>query len=424
MRHLFSAWPMMVFVITVWLSDGPANADPGKPVAVRNWGHGTATIETYWNLRIVIDPHEAWFANYGRPPVDLVIGTHPADGSRVPPEVTAPIVRAVDADGNLVAVDHVLDRPPNANQVTWQSSATGGARSDHAVTVRSIAAPGGRVMFLIQVDGVRVLHAGDALTPPPTAEQAAAVAPIDLLLLTGVRPDTPPDDNQLRALRRLEPRVLVPLLEGTHDPADDVPHGWQAGTAEIEVVRPVGNTVAIRQADGNSEPPCQVVFLRNEPWQMPNELADLFDRKESASRAAQQVFAPLRVDQMNFRPSNGTHTPRWNSEHLMGREIGFFSQIYAAIDPSLAHIELNPAQMPPDYVARHADWTGAEEARQIERVSAFTRRFAYLLDELDLDQPAPGSRWTPRGLLRQMERHYQEHTANVVKKFELSDWPP
>ena len=57
------------------------------------------------------------------------------------------------------------------------------------------------------------------------------------------------------------------------------------------------------------------------------------------------------------------------------------------------------------------------------RVLSFTRRFAYLLKDLDLDKKAPGSFWTPRKLLLQMERHYGEHTANVQKKFKLPDWP-
>jgi hypothetical protein len=46
-----------------------------------------------------------------------------------------------------------------------------------------------------------------------------------------------------------------------------------------------------------------------------------------------------------------------------------------------------------------------------------------LLDGVDLDQRASGSRWTLRRLFQQMERHYGEHTANVKKKFDLPDWP-
>jgi hypothetical protein len=144
---------------------------------------------------------------------------------------------------------------------------------------------------------------------------------------------------------------------------------------------------------------------------------------ERACRDSQEVFAPLSVAQMNFQPANGTHTPRWNAEHMMGRQFLFFSQIYAAIDPTFSAIDLNPAQMPTDYKPAHPDWTGAEEARQMERVSQYVRRFAYLLDGIELDESAPGSRWTLRRLLRQMEAHFDEHTANVQKKFELADWP-
>ena len=135
------------------------------------------------------------------------------------------------------------------------------------------------------------------------------------------------------------------------------------------------------------------------------------------------VFVQLSVNQMNHRPSNGTHTPRWNAEHMMGRELGFFSKIYSGIDPATLAIDLNPKQMPPDYVAAHPDWDGKEEARQMQRVTAFTRRFAYLLDGIDLEAKPSGSWWTVRGLLEQMQRHYGEHTAHVKEKFELSDWP-
>jgi hypothetical protein len=149
----------------------------------------------------------------------------------------------------------------------------------------------------------------------------------------------------------------------------------------------------------------------------------LFTEKEIACTHSQKVFSPLSVQQMNFKPSNGTHTPRWNAEHMMGRELLFFSQIYAKQDSAIRPMDLNPQQMPPEYVAAHADWDGGEEARQMRRVSAFSRRFAYLLADLDLDQKAPGSFWTPRGLLQQMHKHYDEHTANVIKKFELPQWP-
>ena len=88
----------------------------------------------------------------------------------------------------------------------------------------------------------------------------------------------------------------------------------------------------------------------------------------------------------------------------MGRQLLFFSQIYHAQDRRIPVIDLNPRQMPPDYRFAHPDWDGREEARQMQRVSSFTRRFAYLLADLDVDKKAPASSWpTLRALFNQME---------------------
>ncbi|MEM0926426.1 MAG: DinB family protein, partial [Planctomycetota bacterium] len=160
-----------------------------------------------------------------------------------------------------------------------------------------------------------------------------------------------------------------------------------------------------------------------QPLELNAEVTELFKKMTAANRASQKVFRPLSKEQLNFRPSNGTHTPRWNTEHMMGRQLLFFSQIFHAKDPTIPVMNLNPKQMPKDYRAARPDWDGKEEARQMERVDAYCRRFAYLLDGVPLDQRAPGSRWTLRGLLQQMERHYDQHTANTVSKFDLPDWP-
>jgi len=169
----------------------------------------------------------------------------------------------------------------------------------------------------------------------------------------------------------------------------------------------------------------QWIKITDQPWKMTDsELSSLFDRKESSSANSRAVFAPLSTRQMNFVPGDGSHTPRWNSEHMMGRELLFFSQIYHSIDPEIPVMNLNPKQMPADFVAAHPDWTGQEEALLTLRVEAFSRRFAYLLNDLPLDEKTKGSKmWSPRGLLKQMERHYKQHTENVKKKMELENWP-
>lgn len=154
------------------------------------------------------------------------------------------------------------------------------------------------------------------------------------------------------------------------------------------------------------------------------ELAELLDAMERSCEASQAVFRELSAEQMNWRPPDGSHTPRWNAEHMAGRQLLFFSHIYAAIDPDTHRvIDINPEQMPPDYEAAHPDWSGADEADQMQAISEYCRGFAYLLEGLDLDAKAPGSRWTLRGLLKQMDRHFDEHTANVKKKFALPGWP-
>ena len=413
-------------------------ADAGKPIAVRWWGHAMVSIETYWNLTVVIDPF-ATSIGYADPEIsgDLVLITHehPDHNNARLVRGEPVVVHGLNEDRDVQRIYHVLDRLPDAPAPTWEDARLRIARSPHAIVVTSVKSwhdnqqgdeRGANTMFLIEVDGVRIVHCGDLGQHQLSEEQLATLGHVDLLILPVGGVYTVDGPQAAGIVKQLAPRIVMPMHYKTPDLRFDlqpVQLFLDALGSEYETVRPVGNTVAVRARQLEPSSPKQVVVPGYVPWSMPDELAELFARKDAASRASQQVFAELSAKQMNFRPSNGTHTPRWNAEHMMGRELLFFSQIFAEVDPALATLDLNPKQMPPDYVAAHPEWTGEEEARQMERVTAFTRRFAYLLDGLDLDQPAPGSRWTLRGLLKQMERHYNEHTANVKKKFDLPDFP-
>ena len=166
------------------------------------------------------------------------------------------------------------------------------------------------------------------------------------------------------------------------------------------------------------------LLLLDAPPPVPEQLRPLFDRMEAANRRSQDVFRQLSVEQMNFRPSDGTHSPRWNAEHMAGRQLLFFSQIYHALDSSIPVVDLNPKQMPVDYQARKPDWSGKDEARNMQRVDDFCRHYAYLLADLQPDAKPPATSWRSLdSLLLQMEKHYDEHTGNVNKKFQLPDWP-
>ena len=391
--------------VAVGLAVAVVEADPGKPLAVRHWGRGVVSIETYWNLRVAVGPDRAAVRGAeAMPEPDLVVlaAEYPVHG--------APINLGF-LHAKPLRFDVVLDCPPNAAQPTvGPANSPPSARSDHPVRIHSIAAAPGQgssgpppaETVLVEADGVRVLYAGDLMP-------AAVPEPIDVLVVRHSG-----DSTVRRLVARLEPRLLV-LLDV--DPADsDLAGGRQ-------IVRSPGNTIAVFAAEKAGEAVAHVVRLGTQPWAMPPELADLFARKERAARTTAAVFAPLSVAQMNHRPANGTHTPRWNAEHMMGRELGFFTRIYSGLQPGFGHLDLNPAQMPPDYEPAHPDWSGAEEARQIERVQALVRRFSYLLEGEDLDAKPAGSWWTLRRLFLQMERHYGEHTGHVRAKFEQPDWP-
>jgi len=414
-----------------------AHASSGHPVAVRWWGQAMISIETHWNLTVVIDPYGEKIG-YKNPNVmsDLVLITHEyGDHNNASLIGGQPIVeRGLDKRSNARSFSMVLDRFPGAEKPKWYNARRRVARSGHAIQVTSIPAwhddtegsqRGSNTLFLIEVDNQRVLHCGNLGQSQLTDDQLKQIGRVDVLLLPVGGVYTVDGTQAADIVGQIQPRIVVPMHYKTPNLADNlqgVSGFLTAMGADTEIVRVRGNTLAISTTKRQTTKP-QVAVLGFVPWEMPQVWADLFAAKEKSCRASQAVFTQLSVEQMNFRPSNGTHTPRWNTEHMMGRELLFFSQIFSQVDPAIQVLDLNPKQMPPDYVAAHPDWSGAEEARQMERVLAFTRRFAYLLDDLPLDEKAPGSFWTPRKLLKQMDRHYSEHTANVRKKFELPDWP-
>lgn len=416
----------------------PAPASTGQPVAIRWWGQSFVTIETTWGLTIAIDPY-ALKVGYDDPHVeaDLVLVTHDHfDHNNVGIVAGKPrVLRGLDAKGQVRVIDHVLDRRPNIDEVSVEPSMTALARSEHAARIRSIesfhddqggAKRGRNAMFLIEVDGLRILHCGDLGQARLTDEQVKAIGYLDVCLIPVGGVYTCDGLQAAAIIGQVRPAIAVPIHYKT-DALTVKLRDEREFIASLPVpyarVDAVGNTVAARQIGPTESVMPTAVVLRDRPWQMPEELEALFQRMEAAARDSREVFRALSVEQLNHRPSDGTHTPRWNAEHMMGRQLGFFSSVYHAIDPMVTRINLNPKQMPEDYQPAHPDWTGAEEARQIERAGAFARRFAFLLAGKDLDEKIEGSPWPLRGLLEQMERHYREHTANVKKKFSLPDWP-
>jgi len=364
-------------VLVASLSFGRSWADEGDPVAIR-YSDGCFVVESMWNLAVQIVMSEQ-YRSVGVNGVDLI--RTPGASASLPNRIRQELPSGT-------VLDFTMDRPANKTSVGWEPT------SDAKPTTNAIRIQADGSLVSVELDGVRIVYVdkgGDALSET----EKAILKKANVLLVAGT-----PLTSRLSELTAAKVVVI----------------GDSEGEAQ-------GNTTVVSAKRLGELGNQKIVRLHSKPLTLGAELEGLVIAKEVACRDSQRVFAELSTEQMNFRPSNGSHTPRWNAEHMMGRELLFFSQIYHDLDPMIPVMNLNPKQMPIDYQARHVDWDGKEEARQMERVTAFTNRFAYLLKDLPLDQPAPGSRWTLRGLLRQMDRHYSEHTANVVKKFELPDWP-
>lgn len=371
----------------------PLEAANGHPIAIVKSPDGTVRIENHWGLEITVseNPHD------DEP--NTTSQRHPIDFS--------------------LPKAHILSRHPNNKDATWIVGNKNHA-DPNQIRVAPISFEGAiEDGLLVETDGIRILlHSGTPIDGS-NHRNLGEIKSIDALVLSDKLNLKRSGPSTVNWIKSLQPRFV--LLPSETSDTDTQNLANQLGSAQP--VRSVNhNTFAISTSSTNGDG-IQLVRLTTQPYQLSDELQDLFAKMEASCRKSQNVFAELSASQLNFKPSNGTHTPRWNAEHMMGRQLLFFSQIYHAVDPAIPVMDLNPKQMPPDYVAAHPEWDGREEARQMQRVSDFTRRFAYLLDGVDLDRQAPGSRWTLRGLLRQMERHYDDHTANTQKKFELPDWP-
>ena len=368
------------------LISAPAQAAEGDPVAVRVSPVGTVTIESHWGLSVAV---KAELKNSS----DLSQG----DASAIP-ETDATVT--VGETGT-----YLLSRPANEAEVTWQPvpqnelEADSASKTPNDIQVSHL----GDTAVHVQLDGVDLVVAGLGCT----SETLASIKNIDAVIGSDLQ----------RFVVEGQPKP--PSVRNWISVSSALPESVQVKTQDH-------NTVAISSKSADSETKPAVVWwnVSTKPWQMPEEMDKLFAAMKKSRAESQAVFAELTTAQMNFKPANGTHTPRWNVEHMMGRQLLFFSQMYHEADASIPVMDLNPAQMPPDYKFANADWSGAEEARQMQRVSDFSRRFAYLLDGYSVDDKVPGSRWpTLKALLKQMDRHYSEHTTNTKKKFSLPGWP-
>jgi len=393
---LYCTRTFILLSVSVVAVASPAVADDGDPVAMRRWGRGTFTIETHWGLTLGVE---------AAPDVDLEL-----------------VPKLANADHSIhtssTSFNHVLSRLPNEDKPKWLPTEEAKEGDKNAVGVQSVPLyEKGPTATVVKVDGVTIVFMPAKVVAKKPLDTSKFKDTTVLVLVVDDMEDLgkPQFHKTIKAVKPVKV-VIAPIAV--------IPSYFSGKlSADLKASHKNATTLAVSSASNSAES-IEHVWLFTKPWEMPADMEKMFAAMEKSSLESQKVFAKFSIEQLNFKPSNGTHTPRWNAEHMMGRQLLFFSQIYHEIDPTIPVIDLNPQQMPKDYEFAHSDWTGAEEARQMQRVSDFTRRYAYLLEGHTLDKRAPGSRWpTLRALLKQMEHHYSEHTANTVKKFSLPDFP-
>ena len=395
-----------------------AQAEPVMPVAFRTWSDQTVSIETYWGLQVSLGPG----ASQVEP--DLTLGGASL-AVRLPSGLQATRMKwdkqtslgelAVGRDQEDSSLSVALDRAPNRAKASLVEMKPGSKPTQNAVLVKS---------WYPKIDG--------AFASTPVARVQAA----EVVLIYGTHTSLEAAaDNGLG--KNVAVDLAVVVLDGVAaiDAKDVKALAKKLGARQIYLIgdaqvtgematrKAVGNTTALVAGAKPHDAGPVLIQHADKPWEMPEAMGGLFADLDAAGRKWSAVFEPLSVNQMNHQPANGTHTPRWNIEHMASRQMFFITRLYHAADPSFPHVRLDPAQMPPNYKARHADWDGAEEARRVYRTSAFVQRFAYLYHGRDLDQPLAGTRIRFRAIVRQVTRHYPEHTRNVLDKMKLDDWP-
>ena len=382
-----SSWIVasVAYLALSWLLiSSTVSAGEGEPVGVRFLPNGVIEIESHWNLRVRVDGSTA--ARQASDEVSSLV-------------VASNAIQLGEASCEIEpSKNYFFDRLPNVSDAFLSREREPSLMSNEFRLRFDVDAEGAWDALNVEVDGCRFLVCRD-IAKLDTLDECSAI------LYVG----EPLPLAKLRSI--VEQMESTPMLV-----AED-----RIAPITKSIVRNHNRVAFSNKGNDCGE---GIVVISTNDWKPSDELASLFAAKEAACSDSRKVFADLSVAQLNFKPSNGSHTPRWNAEHMMGRELLFFSQIYHSQTEAIPAMDLNPKQMPPDYSAAHPEWTGDEEARQMKRVEDFTRRFNYLLDGMPLDERAPGSRfWTPRALLKQMDRHYYEHTQNVRKKFDLEDWP-
>lgn len=156
-------------------------------------GHAEFLLELENGMRLVTDPYDA-SCGYPVPEVkaEAVLVSH-GHHDHCAVENVQGVERVIDAAG-----EHTLAPDVKVTAVPcFHDEAEGSKR-------------GGNLMFLVEAEGLRVAHLGD-LGHLPTKEQAAALAPVDVLMLPVGGFYTIDAATARETARLLQARVILPM---------------------------------------------------------------------------------------------------------------------------------------------------------------------------------------------------------------------
>ncbi len=403
------------------------------PVAVRWWGGSTVTIESWWGLTVAIDPAGR---EHGMPvglkPDLVLISSNKRDAVGAGTIAGNPFkVRGVAETGAAVSLDLTLDRRPNESARRLSETAEAADLGPHPVRVWSIPAQQGASMFLIETDGVRILHAVSLDAGELSPAQLDTIGRVDALIVPATSPAAStidPADRAARLVHQLAPRYIIPVGAPGQTPTPEQLARIADGLPNSHERRPQpGNTLALTALDAPGAPEDAapiIAMLGVNAWTPTDAIASGLARVSAARESLARTIEGLSPAQLDHHPADDSHTVRWNGEHTAGAEATFFSIVFRDSSPDFPMLRLSPPQRVGDYSPANPEFSPREEAEHLRRVGALVERFAYILADVDpATERYPVFFRSINGLFDLLERHYNQHHDNVRKKFEAADWP-
>jgi L-ascorbate metabolism protein UlaG (beta-lactamase superfamily) len=236
-----------VLAAAVLVAGPAAAADPGKSLSLRWHGQSFFEIESSKGTRIVLDPHA--IEAYGRKSVlaDLVLLSHQHNDHT-----------QVDVVQNRSRAKVLNGLQGSGRKVDWNPI----DETFRDVRVRSVGVyhdnrqgmeRGKNTVFIVEVDGLRIVHLGD-LGHLLTEAQLKRIGPVDVLLIPVGGVYTINGDEAKRVVDQLKPRqYILPMHYGT-EVFDDLLTAAEFLDEQKNVRRLPGNKLTIELGTKLAEP--------------------------------------------------------------------------------------------------------------------------------------------------------------------------